>query len=260
MTKPEAYGPFHLGFFIGGLFVCGLLVWLLKKSSEKTFRRVLLGCGIFLMLSEVYKQLFYTFYIYNVEYRWWIFPFQLCSIPMYLSVPVGIIGQGKVRRACCEFMLAYNLMGGFVAFIEPSGLVHEYWTLTLHAFIWHMLLVFIGLYIGATGHAGKSFKDFLPAAAMFVCLCGVAFIINLILWKPSGGTINMFYVGPDTSPIIVFKTISEKFGWYVNTPIYMLCLTAAAFVFYLPFVIINRKKSGKGDVRGLYGAQSAGKA
>ncbi|MDO4543103.1 MAG: YwaF family protein [Clostridia bacterium] len=245
MEKPQAYGAFHLTFFLGGLTVAILLSFLLRKTDEKQNRRVLLICGLFLMISELYKQLFYYYVMGGGSYQWWIFPFQLCSVPMYLCVLCAFLKEGRVRQVCYDFLLAFNLMGGFIAFLEPSGLMHEYWTLTLHAFIWHMMLVFVGLYLGISGRAGKRLSDYFRAALLFLGLAVAAFLINLLFWEVSKGSINMFYVGPRTSPIAVFKDIAANFGWYVNTPLYLFCLCLAGFLFFLPFRLWNRRKERK---------------
>lgn len=241
MTPPKAYGTFHLAFFIGGVALSLLLAWLLRKSSEKTNRILLMSVGGFLILTEIYRQLFYYFVVGEGTWQWWIFPFQLCDIPMYMCIIAPLLPKGKVQKAMYDFMLAFNLMGGFISFFEPSGLVHEYWTLTLHAFIWHMMLVFIGLYLGFSRRAGLRLSDYKGTVLVFVGLSVVAFLINLALWNVSEGTVNMFYVGPRTSPIIVFEDIATRFGWYVNTPIYMACLCLGAFVFFLPFCLYNQK-------------------
>lgn len=244
MEKPPAYGVFHLTFFFVGLAVSIGLALLLRKVGEKGCRAVLLTCGVFLLLTEVYKQLFYYYVIGNGSYQWWIFPFQLCSVPMYLCIIAPLLPKGKVQNAMYDFMLAFNLMSGFVAFLEPSGLVHEYWTLTLHAFVWHMTLVFVGLFLGFSRSAGRSLEGYKGAALTFVGLCAVAFAINCLLWDVAKGDINMFYVGPRISPLIVFEDIAASCGWYVNTPIYIVCLCVAAFIFYLPFCLYNKKRAG----------------
>ena len=241
MKPPEPYSSFHLIFFTVGLILSVALAWRLRKTTEKQNRAVLLTIGLILLISEIYKQLFYTFVLGGGEYQWWIFPFQLCSIPMYLCLIIPFLREGKLRDAMYDFMLAFNLMGGFISFFEPSGLIHDYWTLTLHAFTWHMILVFIGFYIGFSGRAGRRMADFKRAAFMFLCLCVIAFAINLIFFDISGGTIKMFYVGPAISPIAVFKSIATEYGWYVNTPIYIACLTFAAFVFYAPFAYFHSR-------------------
>ena len=243
MTEPASYGPFHLIFAFVGLAAAALLARRLRRLSDKGNRILLLTCGIFLLLSEIYKQLFYYYFIGQRSYQWWIFPFQLCSVPMYLCIIAPLLKPGKVQQGMYNFMMIYNLLGGFMAFVEPSGITHAYWTLTLHAFIWHMMLVFIGLYLAFSDRAGKTMKDYRAASVTFLCLSGIAFCINLIFWKAAEGDINMFFVGPRISPLIVFEWIAETFGWYVSTALYLPVVCLGAFLFFLPFHLHAKKKT-----------------
>lgn len=243
MEKPKAYGPFHLTWFILGIAVCILLGWKLRKLGDKGNRILLVGVGIFLIVCEVYKQLFYYYYIGERSYQWWIFPFQLCSVPMYLCVIAPLLKPGKVQQGMYHFMMTFNLLGGFMGLVEPSGLSHEYWTLTLHAFIWHTMLIFIGVYLGLSDRTQCTKKDFKLAVYTFVSLAAVAFCINLIFRDISGGSINMFFVGPSNSSLLVFSTISKMFGWYISTILYILAVCLGAFVIFLPFYYWKKKKA-----------------
>ena len=243
MTEPASYGPFHLIFAFVGLAAAALLARRLRRLSDKGNRILLLTCGIFLLLSEIYKQLFYYYFIGQRSYQWWIFPFQLCSVPMYLCIIAPLLKPGKIQQGMYNFMMIYNLLGGFMAFVEPSGITHAYWTLTLHAFIWHLILVFIGLYLAFSDRAGKTMKDYRAASVTFLCLSGIAFCINLIFWKAAEGDINMFFVGPRISPLIVFEWIAETFGWYVSTALYLPVVCLGAFLFFLPFHLHAKKKT-----------------
>ena len=242
MEKPKAYGAFHLTFTFVGFAVCLLLAYLFRRLGERGNRRLLVSVGIFLMLTEIYKQLFYTYYIGGGSYQWWVFPFQLCSVPMYLCVIAPWLKNKRIARAMYAFMTTFNLLGGFMAFIEPSGIVHEYWTLTLHAFIWHMTLVFIGFYLVASGRGATEMTHYRGAVISFVCLCALAFCINLIFWYPSGGEINMFFVGPQNSSLIVFKQIAEAAGWYISTLLYIPVVSLGAFLFFLPVHLFFKKR------------------
>lgn len=241
MTPPAPYGAFHLLFFIIGFAVCVFAAWKLRKLGERGNRRLLFSTGLFLAVCEVYKQLFYFYYIGEGHYQWWIFPFQLCSIPMYLCLIIPFLKEGKLKSGMCDFLLMYNLLGGFIAFFEPSGLIHGYWTLTLHAFVWHMVLIFVGLYLGFSGRAGVRKENFFRATGFFVILCAVAFAVNLVFRRVSGGDINMFFIGPNVSPIIVFSSIGKRFGWYVSTILYIPCVCLGAFVISLPFKVLQRR-------------------
>lgn len=248
MVPPKAYGPFHLIFTFVGVLLCILLARKLRTVGEKGNRIVLVSVGTFLMLTEVYKQLFYYYYIGDNSYQWWIFPFQLCSVPMYLCVIAPLLRPGRVQKGMYHFMTTFNLLGGLMAFIEPSGIIHEYWTLTLHAFIWHMLLIFVGLYLIFSGRFARTMQDYRSASITFLALAALAFVINLIFRKPSGGTINMFFVGPSNSPLVVFKWISENFGWYVSTLLYLPVVCLGAFLIFLPAHLYAKKHPTKTDI------------
>ena len=243
METPKAYGSFHLTFTFVSIAVCIILALLLRKVGEKGNKAVLLTCGIFLAVTEVYKQLFYYYFIGGGSYQWWIFPFQMCSIPMYLCIIAPLLKPGKIQQAMYDFMMIYNLLGGCMAFIEPSGIVHPYWTLTLHAFIWHMMLIFVGLYLAFSNRGGKTIRDYKYASITFVILCAIAFTINLLLRGVSDGSVNMFYVGPSNSPLLVFKQISESCGWYVSTLLYIPAVCLGSYIIFLPFHLLAKKKN-----------------
>lgn len=253
MTPPPAYGVFHLSFFFIGITLSILFAWRLRKLNDQQNRMLLMGLGLVLILFEIYKLAFRYFVVYDCDMNrmWWLFPFQLCSIPMYLCVIAPLLKNKTVSGAMYDFMLAFNLFGGFIAFTEPSGLVHGYWTLTVHAFIWHMILVFIGLYLGFSGRAGINLPNYKRAVVLYLILCAVALGINCAFRKVSGGTMNNFYIGPSNSPIVVFKTISEKYGWIVNDLVYIPLNCLGAFLFYAPFCQVKKKLSIRETVHSI---------
>ena len=243
MEKPQAYGAFHLSFALIGFVLSLFFAWKFRKLGTKGNRILLTICGVFLALTEIYKQLFYFYYIGEGTYQWWIFPFQMCSVPMYLCLIAPWLKPGKVQQGMYNFMMSFNLLGGLMAFIEPSGIVHEYWTLTLHAFIWHMMLVFIGLYLGFSRYGGKTINDYKLGIITFIGLCITAFSLNLLLADVSAGSVNNFYIGPSISPLAVFKDIATNFGWYVCTFLYIPAVSFGAYLLFLPFHLYHKKKS-----------------
>ncbi len=242
MTPPQAYGPFHLIFTFVGLAVSVFLAYKLRNLSERGHRLLMFFVGLTLLILEVYKQLFHYYHIKDHEYNFGIFPFHLCSVPMYLCLIIPFLKKGKLQTGIYGFMTTFNLLGGIMAFIEPSGITLDHWTLTLHAFIWHMSLIFLGFYLIASGRFAKTSKDYWAAAITFVVLCVVAFVINLSLWEVSDGCINMFFVGPRNSSLAVFKQISEAAGWYVSTLLYIPAVCIGAYVIYLPAHLYAKKK------------------
>ena len=149
---------------------------------------------------------------------------------------------GKLQRGMYSFMVLYNLLGGAISFTEPSGLLHRHWFLTLHACIWHMLLVFVGLFICFSKRGGNQKADYWGATWTFIALCGIAFGLNCFVQFGLGESMNMFFVGPGNSPIIVFKQFSEWFGWYINTPIYIFAVCLGAYILFVLIYWIQNKE------------------
>ncbi len=242
MEPFPAYGAFHIIYTLTGFAVCGIAAWKLRTVSDKTASRILFLIGLVLAVSEVFKQFFYFFVMQDNQYSWGDFPFQLCSVPMYMCLIAPWLKPGKLQRGMYSFMVLYNLLGGAISFAEPSGLLLDHWFLTIHALIWHMLLVFIGLFICFSNRGGNQISDYIGATKTFIALCGIAFGLNCFVQYVVGSHMNMFFVGPGNSPLAVFSLFSEWFGWYVNTPIYIFATCLGAYmVFLLIYCIQNRK-------------------
>ena len=57
-----------------------------RTDAEKREDLQLLAAGLLLLCAELWKQYVLTFRIGGGAYQWWYFPFQLCSLPMYLCL------------------------------------------------------------------------------------------------------------------------------------------------------------------------------
>lgn len=240
MEKPESYGAFHLLVTFVLLAVTIVAAWRLRNANEKQNRVILGVVGGFLLLTEVYKILFHIF-VDPYDWGFWgCFPFQLCSVPMYLSIVCALCRNRKVNAWLYEFMFAVNMFGGIMAFIEPSGINHGYVTLTWHAYVWHMLLIFIGLYLYLSKRVCLDKTSYRKAIAVYLGSCAVAQSLNLIF----AGKINCFYISPYVqSPLAVFKDIYAACGWVVNMVLLMLALTiASAAVYYVGYFIRTKQR------------------
>ncbi len=232
MVPPPAYGVFHILFTVTGFALCGFLAWLLRNTGSKVVGRVIFSCGLTLLVVEIFKQFFCYYAISDNAFLWSEFPFQLCSMPLYLCLLAPCLRPGKIQRAMYSFMVFYNLLGGAISFAEPSGIFQEHLFLTAHSCLWHMLLVFIGLLLYMSKLGGQTKNDYKTATYTFLVLCAVAFVFNCAVQFGLGKHMNMFFVGPGNSPLIVFKQISQYFGWYVSTPIYIVAVCLGAYIIF----------------------------
>ncbi len=243
MDMPRPYSAFHIA-------VCGLGVvfafWLArllavklpnrrKKTSacgrsDPASCRILFLCGVLLAAGEVYKQLFLYFVVYGT-YNWWYFPFQLCSIPMYLCLLLPVLcRQETLFRTVCTFLQDFGLLGGVMALAEPSGLLHPYWTLTMHGLLWHIMLIFIGLFLAFSQIPFRTPGGYLRTLPMLGAFCLIATAINV----STGGAADMFYISP-YYPVtqVVFHELSLRLGTGAGILIYMLSLCIGGFLFHM---------------------------
>ena len=241
MTPPVPYSAFHIlltlfgaGFAFSFARVFGKKIRSMA-SPEPYFRHILFSCGVLLALMELYKQAFLYVIEFHGHFDWWYFPFQLCSLPMYLCLLLPFVPH-KYQRIFCTFMYNYNLLGAVMVFVDPSGLMHPYWTLTLHGFIWHILLIFIGLLIAFSRMVLPTAKGFWQSTAVFAVGCVIATIIN-VTSHPYGNA-DMFYITPYYATTqIVYSQIAAKFGIFAGNAVYVLSIILGAWLLHLVFQV-----------------------
>lgn len=147
-----------------------------------------------MFLSEIWKQWQLTYLLNNGHYNWWYFPFQLCSIPMYICLLFPWVSSFRLRSILLTFLMDFGLLGGIFAFCDTSGMHYGYLPLTVHSFGWHILLIVIGIYAGLINKNTCSNRDYFHSAKIYLGCCLTATILNLALHPY--GSINMFYISP----------------------------------------------------------------
>lgn len=188
---------------------------------------------------EVIKQLVLTFYVGKGSYQWFCFPFQLCSIPMYLCVIAGITKNERLYDACCGFLATFGLLGGVCAFIDTSGFQYTVMPLTVYSYVWHILLILIGIFSAVI----RKRKIFLQALIIFAVCSLAAELINIPVTLLFGADINMFYINPlvPTNQVAV-KDAAKLVG-----------NTAALFLYWLSCILgaflINKAEAAIKNIR-----------
>lgn len=177
----------------------------------KKQNRFYLYCGILMLLSEIWKQWCLTFILNHGHYNWWYFPFQLCSVPMYLCLAIPWVHTERLRGILITFLMNFGLLGGIFAFFDTSGMHYGYLPLTIHSYAWHILLITIGLFAGLSKEADYSIKGFAGSACCYLSCCLLATFFNLAFYRY--GPINMFYISPHYyMNQIVFRDIVRLWG------------------------------------------------
>ena len=234
MTPPTAYGTVHIIIIIVGFAITISAAWFLRGLDERRNKMLLLIYAGVLIASEIFKQIFLYYVLCDGAICWGEFPFQMCSLPMYLC-PIAVFTKNeRLRDACYSFMMCFNMLGGLAGALEPSGVFHEHIVLTVHAVAWHFSLVFLSCYIIFSRRGGVSKQCYYDTVKLFVICCFIAFVINTLIGITVGVATNMFFVGPTPTSIIVFSDIASKYGWAASTVIYIpVTSLAAGFIFWL---------------------------
>ncbi len=204
----------------------------LRLLSDKTFSHILTICGIALLTSEAYKQLFLYFVINRQSYDWWFFPFQMCSLPMYLCLILPFIRNDSAKTILLTFMQDFGLLGGIAALLVPDGFRNIHWSLTIHGYVWHLILIFISIFIWLTGRSDLSRKGFFKILPFFVLCCAVAEAINIL--APGHGQADMFYISPyhpSTQP--VFHDLALSLGINITNLLYLLTVCLGGFLVHI---------------------------
>lgn len=231
MTPPAVWSPFHLAFMLIGILLAAFAAWKLRTRSEAFRLHLLFACGVFLAFSEVYKQLFLYYIENNRHYDWWYFPFQLCSIPMYICLAAPLLHSEKALRRAATFLQDFGLLGGIMALAVPPGLMHPYWTMTLHGFLWHFILLFLGLLSCMTGIAGHERRDYMDILPLFFLCCLIACVINIAAGPTADA--DMFYISPfHPSSQPVFHEIACTAGIFWGNLLYVTAMAIGGFTLH----------------------------
>lgn len=249
MEPPRPGSAFHILIALAGVSLAAAAAGRTAKkvrAGSMNIRTPLTAGGLLLAFMELYKQAFLYWISGNGSYDWWYFPFQLCSVPMYLCLLLplikGFLPKPLSRRAetvICTFIQDFALLGGVMALAEPSGLMHPYWTLTLHGFIWHFILIFLGLCCALTGAGRPGTAGYVWTLAIFLPACLIATAIN-VLSHPLGNA-DMFYISPYyPNGQIVFHQISLSLGTLAGNLIYLLAVFTGGALCHFLCGVLNR--------------------
>lgn len=243
MEAPQLFSGFH---FIASLLTAAFAVlaavfFARRAVIERQIRRTLVFTGWILVILEVYKQFFLYYIVNDGAFDCWFFPFQLCSMPMYLCMLLPFLKDDS-RVKLMTFMGGYTFISAVATLIYPEDILRPYITLTAHGFIWHGLLLFISFLVFFTGCTDASSKGLRSAAVLFVIQCVIALNINIVA-EPVMPAIRaahpaithdwaaMFYLNPfHISPQPVISTVQKAAGIPVGLILYMLVIIAGSSI------------------------------
>ena len=224
---PGMFSWFHflwIGIMIVGSIVLSLTVG--RKHNPKYDWIVLAVFSVILVGCEVFKQLFwFEFYDY---YRFEIFPYQFCSVPIYVTVAATLIPFEKVRELCYKFLAFYGIVGGLAIMGAPTSVLYTYFIpMSIHSMLWHSVLAIMGIYLIVSRGYGKSIKELFSPCMLFLCFIAIAIVGNILVYKlplstpacQPGDNLSMFYIPPYYPTQLPLLGAVQEFSY----PLFVLC-------------------------------------
>ena len=219
-----------------------------KKQVSRKTADVLLACGLLLLLMETWKQLDLYLFYFKGHYNVWYVSFQLCSLPIYLcplyawicrKAPNGCESRLAVMTA--TFLQDYGMLGGIAALLVHDGFTYPgHPFLTLHGYLWHILLICISLYIRKNRLSDLTHRGFLSTLPLFFFSACIAETINVLL-HPFGDC-DMFYISPyHLSSQPVFHQIDAVIGRPLGILFYLGCVVLGAYLIHLMIRRIGKR-------------------
>lgn len=228
MATPTLYGTFHLISLVAVVLVTAFLIFKFRNASDKTFRIIVYIFWVLIFWLEVYKQINFSFN-YNDgapywDYQWYAFPFQFCSLPLYVLPFIVFMKEGRLRDAFISFMCYFCLLGGFVVMAYPGDVFIGTIGINIQTMLHHGSQVILGIYFAVYKRKKIGIKFWASGLPIILVFIAVAIAINIGVhqWMLSAGIdecFNMFYISPYyNSHLPVFSTVQSL----VPYPVYIL--------------------------------------
>lgn len=232
---PVIFGPQHIGFMIAIVIWNVLLHFSLKNASEKKMLTVLHYTGLFMMLAEVFKQWFVYVYVFDRTVNLWFFPWQLCSVAMYLAFAAKFFKE-KLQNACLIYLCTISLLTDIVAILLPYDMLRDQIVLFCHSFIYHGLIISCAILAFHILKKRENIK-FRYTAYLFLFTAFIAEIVNVTahqIFNNKKVEPNMFYISPyyeTTQP--VFHDIAVNFGILTEIIVYLGVILLFAYLCFI---------------------------
>lgn len=247
METPQMYGWFHLTFFALLIIGCVVLCYYKKQSEERFVRQLLIFSALIVLILEIYKQVNFTFSFdgtkINADYQWYIFPFQFCSMPMYISLLAGIVRKGKLHDSLCAFLATFAVFAGLCVMFYPAQIFIKTIGINIQSLICHSMMILVGVYLMKSGYVCVEHKTILKAIPVFISCVLIAIIMNEIAFLSGileSETFNMFFISPHCEPHLpVYSSVQAvvPFPWCLI--IYVIGFSLAAYIVLLIAVLIK---------------------
>ncbi|MBP3387785.1 MAG: YwaF family protein [Clostridia bacterium] len=248
MPEPQMFGWFHLLWIALMIIAAVVLCRTHKNGDDKRVRRVVFVTAVLVTVFEIYKQICFSFTVVDDEivfdYLWYAFPFQFCSMPLYVGLLTGVFRKGKVHNALMAFLATYSIFGGLTVMAYPPQVFIGEIGINIQTMFCHASMIVVGIYLLYTNYVKVEHKTILKAFPVFVVSIALAMLMNEIA-KWTGllerEEFNMFYISPHCEGTLpVYSILQGILPYPVCLVIYFVCFTLIAYLILLAAIGIKK--------------------
>lgn len=241
MTKPPLYGWFHLLFLALSVAAGVLLCVTHKKGDDARVRRAVFVTGLLVLLLEIYKMFCFQFQVVGdrlvFDFQWYVFPWQFCSTPMYISILAGVFKKGKIHQSLMAFLATYAIFAGVCILVYPGIVFTSTMGLNIQTMICHGAMLSIGIYLYASGYVKAETKTLVRAIPVFASCAALAVLLNELVYytvELGDDSFNMFYFSRHFPGVLPLYSDFQKMVPYpVAFVVYLAVFTLAAYLMML---------------------------
>ena len=241
MTTPVPYGWFHLLFFAISIGAAVLLCVTHKAGDYVRVRRVVFFVAVAVTLLEIYKQINYSFTPTEsgiaFDFQWYAFPFQFCSMPMYIGLLTGAFRKGRIHNALMAFLATYAAFAGVCVMFYPVQVFIGTVGINIQTMICHGSMITVGIYLLYSGYVKPKSRSMLGAMCVFAVCIVCAMILNEIAHLSGlleSETFNMFFISPYCEPSLpVYSIVQQHVAFPFCLIIYFAAFSLASYLILL---------------------------
>lgn len=262
MEVPQPYGWFHLLCCALTIVITVVICVLCKHKTRRQVIAIVFGTAVLVAILEIYKQINFTFtYDGNeitADFLWFAFPWQFCSMPMYVGLLAGIFRKGKIHEALCAFLATYSIFAGVCVMLYPVTVFVDTIGINIQTMVCHGSMITIGVYLLYTGYVKMEHRTILKALPVFAVAVFIAMTMNEIAYYTGlleTDEFNMFFISPHCTPSLpVYSIVQEIVPYPWCLIIYIAAFTLAAYLVLLVSMGVRKmikticRRNGKADV------------
>ncbi len=246
MNTPTPYGWFHIMWLVISIVIIFTLYKLKDRYSEKQLKIVLAIYGIGSFILELLKQILwsYNFDDGTWDYTWYSAPFQLCTMPIYISLICLFMNKNKIRDSLLSFLAFYTILGGLVSMLIPNTLFVKDTLINIHTMYLHCGSFVLSIYL-LMNEIKPTKENIINAFYVFLICVFIALSLDIIFYKTGiigDETFNMFFISPYfPSTLPVFSMIYDKVPYLMFLIIYIVTIALGSIIVYGIDKIIEKR-------------------